>query len=137
RGSTGTSRKIATVERREASVSFFRRKRGRLEQEAARRSWRADPGASPALVRPSALPTPSRGGKRNVSAMCRGRKGKEEDEVGTEETSRKDRRLGRAPSPDEGARQKQDQQHRAAGPPASALDPTYFALRLRAIRRAI
>src|SRR5262249_12098806 len=68
-GSTGTSRKIATVERREASVSFFKRKRTRLEQDAARRSWRADPGASPALVRPSGLRTASRGGKEK---MCIG-----------------------------------------------------------------
>src|SRR6201993_4001474 len=32
---------------------LLRWERGRLEQDAARRSWRADPGASPALVRPS------------------------------------------------------------------------------------
>src|SRR5262249_22752339 len=64
-GSTGTGRKIATwsVARRAFPLIW---KRGRLEQDAARRSWRADPGASPALVRPSALPTPSRGGKGRI-----------------------------------------------------------------------
>jgi hypothetical protein len=60
---------------------LLRWKRGRLEQDAARRSWRADPGASQALVRPSALPTPSRGGNEMMFGEVPKKKGGEEDEV--------------------------------------------------------
>src|SRR5262249_34882926 len=126
------------VERREASVSFSLWKRRRLEQDAARRSWRADPGASPALVRPSAHPTP-RGGKCGNEAIRRetaGRKENEEDEVGDRETDGikivgwvERRRPARARA--------KPTTTRAAGPGASALDPTCFALRRRAIRRAV
>ena len=60
---------------------LLRWERGRLEQDAARRSWRADPGASQALVRPSALPTPRGVEKRDVSARDAEGKEREEDEV--------------------------------------------------------
>ena len=61
-GEHGHGPKIATVERREASVSFSGGNARRLNQAPACRSWHANPGCPRRHpLRPSALPTPSIG----------------------------------------------------------------------------
>src|SRR6266849_7367768 len=75
-GAHGPGPKIATVERREASVPVAGNAR-RLNKAPACRSWHANPGASQASDAPVALPTPSTGVENeNIRRVAPREKGK-------------------------------------------------------------
>src|SRR5262249_28051587 len=95
-------------------------------------SWHAKPGASQHPERLWRSPPPRGGGNVETKPIRRDaprEKGEGRDEVGDRENEQnKDRRLGRAPRPGEGARQTQEQQPSRGRPGMSglaALDPTY------------
>src|SRR5262249_9139549 len=129
-GSTGTSRKIATVERREASVSFFTGNAG-----VSNKTPRAGHGAQIRVPRRHSCarrrsPPPRGVEKEMMFGDVPKEKGEEEDEVGDRETNRTkiagwvERR-----GPARARAKPENNNHRAAGPGVSPRSTQPTALR--------